>query len=107
MNRTSADSPRTEREAFLADVAGRLGVSVDDLRKAFREAAEARGWKGDRPFRHGRLDKLETIYAPLYKVIRLTSVRTVLSAYLGGLALERLYLKEKVCYRLIVARKEE
>jgi hypothetical protein len=55
VNRTSADSPRTEREAFLADVAGRLGVSVDDLRKAFREAAEARGWKADRPFRHGRL----------------------------------------------------
>ena len=53
VNRTSADSPRSEREAFLADVAGRLGVSVDDLRKAFREAAQARGWKGDRPFRHG------------------------------------------------------
>jgi hypothetical protein len=53
VNRTSADSPRTEREAFLADVAGRLGVSVDELRKAFREAAEARGWKGERPFRHG------------------------------------------------------
>jgi SAM-dependent methyltransferase len=53
------------------------------------------------------LDKLEAIYAPLYKVVRLTPVRTVLSAYLGGLALERLYLKEKVCYRLIIARKEE
>ena len=53
VSRTSADAPRTEREAFLADVAGRLGVSVDDLRKAFREAAEARGWKGERPFRHG------------------------------------------------------
>ena len=55
VNRTSADSPRTEREAFLADVAGRLGVSVNDLRKAFREAAEARGWKADRPFHQGRL----------------------------------------------------
>jgi hypothetical protein len=53
VSRTAADSPRTEREAFLADVAGRLGVSVNDLRKAFREAAEARGWKGQRPFRHG------------------------------------------------------
>jgi len=58
VNRTSADSPRTEREAFLADVAGRLGVSVDDLRRAFREAAEARGWKGgERPFRHGPLGR--------------------------------------------------
>jgi hypothetical protein len=46
MNRTAADSPRPEREAFLADVAGRLGVSVEELRKAFREAAEARGWRG-------------------------------------------------------------
>jgi hypothetical protein len=53
VNRTSADSPRTEREAFLADVAGRLGVSVDELRKAFREAAEARGRKGQRPFGPG------------------------------------------------------
>ena len=52
------------------------------------------------------LDKLEATYNRLYKVIRLTSARTVLSAYLGGLALERLYLKKEVCYRLIVARNE-
>jgi len=52
------------------------------------------------------LDKLEGIYERLYKAIPLTSVRTVLSAYLGGLALERLYLKEKVSYRLFIARKE-
>lgn len=52
VNRTAADAPRTEREAFLADVAGRLGVSVDDLRKAFREAAEARGWRAGPPLRH-------------------------------------------------------
>jgi cyclopropane fatty-acyl-phospholipid synthase-like methyltransferase len=53
------------------------------------------------------LDKLEATYNRLYKVMPLTSVRTVLSAYIGGLALERLYLKEKVCYRLVVARKED
>jgi cyclopropane fatty-acyl-phospholipid synthase-like methyltransferase len=52
------------------------------------------------------LDRLETTYQRLYKVMRLTSARTVLSAYIGGLALERLYLKEEVCYRLIVARNE-
>lgn len=51
------------------------------------------------------LDKLEATYERLYKVMRLTSARTVLSAYLGGLALERLYLKGKVHYRLFVARK--
>jgi SAM-dependent methyltransferase len=53
------------------------------------------------------LDKLEAIYERLYRAIPLRSVRTVLSAYLGGLALERLYLKEKVSYRLLIARKEE
>lgn len=52
------------------------------------------------------LDKLEGIYERLYKAIPLTSARIVLSAYLGGLALERLYLKEKVSYRLLIARKE-
>jgi len=53
------------------------------------------------------LDRLEAIYNGLYKGIPLTSARTVLSAYIGGLALERLYLKEQVCYRLIVACKNE
>jgi 2-polyprenyl-3-methyl-5-hydroxy-6-metoxy-1,4-benzoquinol methylase len=52
------------------------------------------------------LDRLEATYNRLYKLIRLTSARTVLSAYIGGLALERLYLKENVCYRLIVASKD-
>lgn len=55
VNRTSTASPRSDREAFLADVAGRLGVSVDDLRQAFREAAQARGWRGERPFGRGPL----------------------------------------------------
>jgi len=52
------------------------------------------------------LDGLEAKYNNLYRFIPLTSARTVLSAYIGGLALERLYLQENVCYRLIVARKE-
>ncbi|HVF91090.1 MAG TPA: methyltransferase [Blastocatellia bacterium] len=51
------------------------------------------------------LDSLEAKYNNLYRLIPLTSARTVLSAYIGGLALERLYLQENVCYRLIVARK--
>jgi hypothetical protein len=45
VDRTSQERPESQREAFLEDVAGRLGVSVEDLRKAFREAAEARGWR--------------------------------------------------------------
>lgn len=52
------------------------------------------------------LDKLEATYSRLYKMLPLTSARTVLSAYIGGLALERLYLKREVRYRLIVARNE-
>jgi len=52
VNRAATEAPRTEREAFLADVAGRLGVSVDELRKAFREAAKARGWEARPPLRH-------------------------------------------------------
>ena len=51
------------------------------------------------------LDRLETTYTRLYKTIPLTSARTILSAYIGGLALERLYLKKLVRYRLIVSRK--
>lgn len=52
------------------------------------------------------LDKLEATYNRLYKAIPLTSARTVLSAYIGGLALERLYLQKNVRYRLIVSRSE-
>jgi 2-polyprenyl-3-methyl-5-hydroxy-6-metoxy-1,4-benzoquinol methylase len=52
------------------------------------------------------LDRQEAKYSRLYKWIRLTPVRTVLSAYLGGVGLERLYLKGKMSYQLIVARKE-
>lgn len=49
----------------------------------------------------------EAKYSRLYRLIPLSPVRTVLSAYLGGVGLERLYLNGKMSYRLIVARKEE
>jgi SAM-dependent methyltransferase len=49
----------------------------------------------------------EAKYSRLYRLFPLTPVRTVLSAYLGGVGLERLYLKGMMRYRLIVARKEE
>ena len=38
-------------------------------------------------------------------MIPLAPARIVLSAYIGGLALEWLYLEAHVCYRLVVARK--
>lgn len=52
------------------------------------------------------LDGQEARYTRLHKLLRLAPARTVLSAYLGGVGLERLYLKGKMCYRLIVARRE-
>jgi hypothetical protein len=56
------------------------------------------------PRDHAVLDRLAKTYDRLYKAIPLTSARIVLSAYIGGLALERLYLKGNVRYRLFVAR---
>ncbi|HYM00520.1 MAG TPA: methyltransferase domain-containing protein [Blastocatellia bacterium] len=53
------------------------------------------------------LDQLEVRYNRLYRAIPIKSVRTVLSAYIGGLALERLYLKNRVQYHLLVASKNE
>lgn len=49
------------------------------------------------------LDRLETRYSFLHRTIPLSPVRTVVSAYLGGIALERLHGSGEVCYRLIVA----
>ena len=50
------------------------------------------------------LDRFERRYAALHRSIPLTPVRTVLSAYLGGIALERLHGSGDVHYRLLVAR---
>jgi SAM-dependent methyltransferase len=54
-----------------------------------------------------RLDELEAVYNRLYGVIPFMPARTILSAYIGGLALERLYLANKVTYSLIVARRQD
>ncbi|HEX7997885.1 MAG TPA: methyltransferase domain-containing protein [Pyrinomonadaceae bacterium] len=51
------------------------------------------------------LDQQEKKYTRLYKLLRLAPARAVLSAYLGGVGLERLYQKGKMRYRLIVARR--
>jgi SAM-dependent methyltransferase len=52
------------------------------------------------------LNKLEARYTRLYRAIRFTGVRAIVSAYLGGVILERLYQTGEVCYRLIVARND-
>jgi SAM-dependent methyltransferase len=60
-----------------------------------------------RPRRQEILDRLERTYSLLHRRLPLPPVRTVLSAYLGGIALERLHGSADVHYRLLVARKAD
>ena len=50
------------------------------------------------------IDLLEERYARWYRRLPLAPARAVLAAYLGGLAIERLYANGKLRYRLFVAR---
>jgi SAM-dependent methyltransferase len=50
------------------------------------------------------LARQERVYSLLKRAIPLTPIRTVVSAFLGGVALERLHGSGDVDYRLIVAR---
>ncbi|MGH8909935.1 MAG: SAM-dependent methyltransferase [Egibacteraceae bacterium] len=52
------------------------------------------------------LDRQERIYSLMHRAIPLAPVRTVVSAFLGGVALERLHGSGDVDYRLIVARND-
>jgi SAM-dependent methyltransferase len=58
-----------------------------------------------RPRREEILDRLERTYSFLHQRIPLRPARTVVSAYLGGIALERLHASGDVHYRLLVASK--
>ena len=51
-----------------------------------------------------KLDSLEARYRNIYSMVPLAGPRFIASAFLGGLALERLYHKGLVQYRLIVAQ---
>jgi SAM-dependent methyltransferase len=53
------------------------------------------------------LDRQERVYSLVHRVVPLTPARTVVSAFLGGVALERLHGSGDVDYRLIVARNDE
>jgi SAM-dependent methyltransferase len=57
------------------------------------------------PRREEILDRLERTYSFLHQKIPLPPARTVVSAYLGGIALERLHGSGDVHYQLLVARK--
>jgi hypothetical protein len=50
------------------------------------------------------LDGLEARYGRLHQLVPVAPVRTVVSAYLGGIALERLHGSGDVHYRLLIAR---
>ncbi|MGH9277994.1 MAG: SAM-dependent methyltransferase [Acidimicrobiales bacterium] len=79
----------------------------------YREAITSAGLRltGDedlsplmRPRPDGDLDRLEATYARLHRTLAVRPVRTVVSAFLGGIALERLHASGDVRYRLLVAR---
>jgi len=58
-----------------------------------------------RPRTLRRIAQLEALNRALYRVVPSTGVRQLLDSYRGGLALERLYRRGLMNYRLVVARK--
>ena len=57
-----------------------------------------------RPRPHWRIALLTGLNRCAYAVIPTAGWRLMLDSYLGGLALERLYLEGQIAYRLLVAR---
>jgi SAM-dependent methyltransferase len=53
------------------------------------------------------IDALEQRYTRWYRQLPLAPARAILAAYLGGLAIERLYAKGLLRYRLFIARGRE
>jgi SAM-dependent methyltransferase len=84
--------------------------TYDDYRDALDHAGLSLVYEEDlsalmRPRCEEILDRRERMYSFLHRRIPLPPVRTVVSAYLGGIALERLHGSGDVHYRLLVARK--
>ncbi|MDQ3825074.1 MAG: methyltransferase [Actinomycetota bacterium] len=84
--------------------------TYDDYRNALDDADLSLRHEEDlstlmRPRREEILDRLERTYYFLHHNIPLRPARTVVSAYLGGIALERLHASGDVHYRLLVAGK--
>ncbi|HYZ38355.1 MAG TPA: methyltransferase [Pseudonocardiaceae bacterium] len=75
------------------DRAGLSLVHTEDLSALMRPRGEA------------LLDRLELTYSLLHRLIPMRAARTVVSAYLGGIALERLHGSGDVRYRLLVGHK--
>jgi SAM-dependent methyltransferase len=84
--------------------------TYDDYRDALDRAGLSLVHEEDlsalmRPRREEILDRLERTYSFLHHRVPLHPARTVVSAFLGGIALERLHASGDVHYQLLVASK--
>ena len=83
---------------------------VDDYETLLPEAGLDIGHRVDLTsrVRHRRVAELDVIarrYAALFRRIPIAPVRGLISAYLGGVALEKLYASNEARYRLLIATK--
>jgi cyclopropane fatty-acyl-phospholipid synthase-like methyltransferase len=104
-----------EGDSDLEKIRKYWGLARVPTEDTYRAAIEANGLRvlhdtdyseGFRTSAPEKLAKLETRYLRLYDLIPLEGPRFVLAAFLGGLALERLYQKRLVKYRLLVLKRE-
>jgi len=91
------------------------GLATVPAASSYRAALAANGLRvvhdvdyseGFRTMAPRRIAQLEHRYLRIHAMLPLAGPRFVLSAFLGGLALERLYQKKLVQYRLLVAQRE-
>ena len=105
---------RAEGDSDLEKIRKYWGLGRVPHEDSYRAAIEANGLRliHDTDYSEGfrtsppeKLAKLETRYLRLYDLIPVEGARFVLAAFLGGLALERLYQKRLVRYRLLVLQR--
>jgi SAM-dependent methyltransferase len=89
------DFPTADHFRAAIEHAGLRVVQEEDLSPLMRVRPEA------------FLGRQERVYSFVHRAVALTPARTVLSAFLGGVALERLHGSGDVEYRLIAARNDE
>jgi len=107
--------PEAEGDSDLEKIRKYWGLARVPTEDSYSAAIEANGLRvlqdtdysaGFRTASPEKLAKLETRYLRLYNLIPMDGPRFVLAAFLGGLALERLYQKRLVRYRLMVLQRE-
>ena len=88
--------PRLPTEADYREAIAREGLTLereDDLTSHVRMRDAA------------AVDRAERRYQRLWRLLPFAPARAVLAAYLGGIAIERLYATKRLRYRLFVARR--